>query len=74
MTVVSNPSRLDARQGLGTSLFTTVSRPALGPKQPHIKWVPRALSLGIKWLGREADHSHASSAEVKNVWRDLPLP
>jgi hypothetical protein len=26
--------------------------------------VPGALSLGIKWLGREADHSPPSSAEV----------
>jgi hypothetical protein len=27
-----------------------------------------ALSLGIKWLGHEADHSPPSSAEVKNAW------
>jgi hypothetical protein len=30
------------------------------------EWIPRALSLGIKWLGCEADHSHSSSAKVKN--------
>jgi hypothetical protein len=28
-------------------------------------WVPGALTLGVKWLGREADHSPPSSAEVK---------
>jgi len=27
-----------------------------------------ALTQGVKWLGCEADHSHSSSAEVKNVW------
>jgi hypothetical protein len=47
--------------------FTTVSRPALGPTQPPIKWVPGALSVGVKRLGREADHSPPSSAEVKNA-------
>jgi hypothetical protein len=26
-----------------------------------------ALSLGVKWLGHEADHSPLSSAKVKNV-------
>jgi hypothetical protein len=26
--------------------------------------VPGALSLGVKWPEREADHSHPSSAEV----------
>jgi hypothetical protein len=30
-----------------------------------IQWLPAALSLGVKWLGREADHSPPSSAEVK---------
>jgi len=28
---------------------------------------PGALSLGVKWPGREAYHSQPSSAEVKNV-------
>jgi hypothetical protein len=38
---------------------------ALGPTQPPIQGVPRALSLGVKRSGREADHSPPSSAEVK---------
>jgi hypothetical protein len=54
------------REGLGMFPFTTVSRPALGPTQPPIQWVPEPLSLGVKWPGREADHSPPSSAEVKN--------
>jgi hypothetical protein len=37
----------------------------LGPTQTPIQWVPGALSLGVKRLGREADHSPPSSAEVK---------
>jgi hypothetical protein len=37
----------------------------LGPIQPPIQWVPRALSLGVKRAGREADHLPPSSAEVK---------
>jgi len=41
-----------------------VSRPALGPTQRLNQWVPGALSQGIKWPGREADHS-PSSDEVK---------
>jgi hypothetical protein len=46
-------------------LITTASRIALGPTQPPIQWVPGVLSLGVKWSGREADHSPSSSAEVK---------
>jgi hypothetical protein len=58
----------DFRQGLGIFLFTTASRPALGPTQPPIQWVPGAVSLGIKRPGCEADHTPPSSAEVKNAW------
>jgi hypothetical protein len=54
-----------SRRGLGIYLFTTASRTALGSTQPPIKWVPRALSLGVKRPGPEADHSRPSSAEVK---------
>jgi hypothetical protein len=37
----------------------------LGSNRPPIQWVPGALSLGLKWLGREADHISPTSAEVK---------
>jgi hypothetical protein len=35
--------------GAGNFLFTTTSRPPLGTTQPHIQWVPGALSLRVKW-------------------------
>jgi hypothetical protein len=58
----------ESRQGLGIFLFTTASRPALGPTQPPTQWAPGALSLRVKRPGREADDSAQSSAEVKNAW------
>jgi hypothetical protein len=57
--------RCDSRQGMGIFLFTTASKQALGPTQPPIQWVPGALSLRVKWPGREADHTPLSSAKVK---------
>jgi hypothetical protein len=49
---------------MGSFLFTTASRTALGPTQPPIQWVPGALSLGVKRPECEADHSPPCSAEV----------
>jgi hypothetical protein len=41
-----------------------VSRPALGPTQSPVQWVP-----GVKARpGRDADQSPPSSAEVENEW------
>jgi hypothetical protein len=57
----------ETRQGLRISLFTTASRPALGPTGPPIQWAPGALSLGLKLPRRETDHSPPCSAEVKNA-------
>jgi hypothetical protein len=58
----------ESRQELKIFLFTTASKPALGPTQPPIQWTPGALSMGIKWPGSEADDTPPSSAEVKNAW------
>jgi hypothetical protein len=64
----------DSQRGLETFLFTTASRTALGPTQPPIQWVPGTLSLGVKRLGREADHLRPSSVEVKNAWSYTSTP
>jgi hypothetical protein len=42
--------------------------------QPPIQWALGALSPRVKRLGREADHSPPTSAEVKNGGTITPLP
>jgi hypothetical protein len=44
-----------------------MSRPAVGPTQPPIQYVPGFLS-GVKRPGREVGHTSPSGAEVKNKW------
>jgi hypothetical protein len=57
----------DFWQGHEIFIFATRSRPVVGPTQPApTQWVPEALSLGEKRLGREA----VPSAEVRNAWSD----
>jgi hypothetical protein len=46
-------------------LFSASSRPVLEPDQLPMQQEREALSLVVKWPGREADHSPPSSAEVK---------
>jgi hypothetical protein len=58
----------ESRQELRIFLFTTASRPALGPTQPPNQRVPRALSREVKQQVREGDHSHPPSDEVKIAW------
>jgi hypothetical protein len=45
-----------------------VSRSALGPTQPPIQRVPKALSSGVKRQGRQADHSPPTNDVVKKTW------
>jgi hypothetical protein len=59
---------LDDRVPVGSRIFSTSSRPALGPTQPHIQWEPGALSPGVKRQGRKADHSPPTSVSVKKMW------
>jgi hypothetical protein len=59
------------RQGQEVFPYSTATRSALGPTQLLIQWVPGALSPGVKLLGREADHSPPSTAEVR---RDVAIP
>jgi hypothetical protein len=50
-----------------TPAIASASRPAVGPTQPSVQWVPRSFPRGGKARpGRDADHSPPSSAEVKN--------
>jgi hypothetical protein len=41
-------SRFDPRKRWKDSPLTSVSRPALGPTQPPVQWVPRVLSPVVK--------------------------
>jgi hypothetical protein len=57
---------LNYARGWEMFLFTTASRPALGPTQPPIKRVSGILSPGAKRPGSDTDHSPYSS-KVTNV-------
>jgi hypothetical protein len=48
--------------------FSMSFRPVLRLTQPPDRWVPGALSLGVKQPRRGADHSPRTCAEVKKMW------
>jgi hypothetical protein len=54
-------------------LFSPLSILALEPTQPPMQCVPGALSPRVKWPGHEADHTSASSAEIRNGGTIPPL-
>jgi hypothetical protein len=58
----------------GSRIFSTSSRPVLGPTQPPIQWVLGPLYPGVMRPGRQADHSPPTSAEVKKCGSIHPLP
>jgi hypothetical protein len=66
------PGRLRARSSSFSKgkdlLFSTLSRPALGPVQLPIQWVQKGFLTGVKRFGCDADHSSPTSAEEKKTW------
>jgi hypothetical protein len=65
-TLEDQVTGFDSRQRQRIFPLVSVSRPALGPTQPPVQWVPGVLSPGRARPGRDADHSPPSSAEVNN--------
>jgi hypothetical protein len=63
----------ESRQGLGIFLFTTASRPALRPTQPPIRWVPGALSLGVKWSGSVEGKEYEGKGKDKGKGKVVPV-
>jgi hypothetical protein len=53
-------SGFDPRQGQRIFPLASVSRPALGPTQPPVQWVPGVLSPGVKrgWCVMLTTHPH----------------
>jgi hypothetical protein len=55
-------------------LVSTSSRPALGPTEPPILWVPRSISSEVKRPGREADHFHLlPRSRMVELYRHSPI-
>jgi hypothetical protein len=67
-------ARVQFLVGAGIFLFALTSRSAWGSTQCPLQWVLEAVSLGVKWLGHDGDHSHLSSAEIKNGWNYNSTP
>jgi hypothetical protein len=55
-------------------LSSVTSRPAVGPTQPPIQWLPGTVPLRVKRPRHEYDHSSPFSAEVKNDGAVPQLP
>jgi hypothetical protein len=54
--------------------FSPVHRLVPVPIKLPLQWAPRALSLEVKWLRCEVDHSTPTSANVKNTWSYISTP
>jgi hypothetical protein len=72
--------RLDDR-GVGVpspggvkNVFSSSSRPLLGPTQTRIQWVIGILSQGVKSRVHEVDSSPPTCAKVKKMWIYTSIP
>jgi heme/copper-type cytochrome/quinol oxidase subunit 4 len=64
----------DSLRGLGIFLFIIATRMALGQTQPPNRWVPGALSLGIKRLGVKLIILLHLVPKSKNEWSYTSTP
>jgi hypothetical protein len=60
--IVYGTDKVKFQQGKEISLFSTVSRPGLGPAQPPIQWLP-----GLKQPEHDADLSPPSNTVLKSI-------
>jgi hypothetical protein len=60
-------SELESRWGQEVSLLYIVQAGS-GAHPASYPMSIGALSSGVEWLGREADHSHRTSAEANKTW------
>jgi hypothetical protein len=60
-------------QGIGVRVPVR-SRPAVEPSQRTVQWLLGVLFTGVKRQEREANHSSATSAEVKKTWICKAVP
>ena len=61
-------------EGTRDFYFSKISRLTVGFTQLPVHWVSGVIFVGIKQVGREADHSSPSTAEVKNEWSYASAP
>jgi hypothetical protein len=63
----------DSWQRQEICLYSTASRPPLGPTPPPIHWVPRVHSLGVRRPGLEADLYLVSNSRMVELYLHSPM-
>lgn len=62
----------DSQQG--HDIISSPKQPeVLRPTQPLVQWAETVLSVKVKWLGYEIDHSPSPRAEVKKICEAVTL-
>jgi hypothetical protein len=72
----SSPRNRGSILGMGKRIFISfkLSRPAMGPTEPPVRWVSWAPSPGVRWLRQEADHSLLLVLKLMSEWMNEAVP